>query len=256
LISPPAAIRSLAEVARQLGEAMHLVLAALMLTWLACWVCVRFLRVRPVMENFPVPKRSGAILMLGAAAVTAPMLAGLHANVHYLDHRHAMFLAAMLAPLAGAAVACVAGCAAALMKLIGLGGRLRSAALPAVALSIAAGLAWHALRPLQYDKLPHRRAAEAIAAVARPTDYLLTDSAWILHYSQVPGTRLYLAGATGEDLLAHAARSRATLVALSRRGLAKARGPLLDALKPPRFVELSNPQDEIRVFRAAPAGGP
>ncbi len=254
-ISPPATLRSFAEVAHELGEAMHLIVAALMLTWLGCYVCVRFLRVRPVMENFPVPKRSGAILMAGATAATIPLLTALHANVHYLSHRHAMFLAAMLSPMAGAGLVSLAGCLAALMKLIRLRGRSQSLVLPTITLLLTAGLAWHTLRPLRDDKIPHRRAAEAIAASAGPSDYVLTDSVWILHYSQVAGRRLYVKGAAAEDLLAHIHQSRATIVALSRRGLAKARAPLLDALTSPQFMQMTNPQDEIHVFRVAPAGG-
>ena len=103
----------------QLAEAMHTAVAILAGLWLAAWIGTRALRLRLPLAGSVSPRWPGAVVMVAAAAILAPLWINFHTKVGYLSHRHTMFLAAVLSPLAGAGALLLAECVRALAKAAG-----------------------------------------------------------------------------------------------------------------------------------------
>jgi hypothetical protein len=216
-----------------LFEAMHPVPGVLAVLWLLS-------RLRPLVSKAPVPavlearlRPMGRWLIPACMAVYLPIACGLYMNVGYMSHRHVLVPAAVIAPLAGLGVVHLAGLGC--WALARQGRRLRRGHLAVViALVTAACMAGlHTLRPLHEGKAQYRLAGLWLRDHRQvPAGRLLTDSAWVLHYAQWPGTSLD-GGLDAAILTTHAVDERFTHVALSLRTIRKA-----DANLPARLLEL------------------
>ena len=240
----------------QLVEAMHPAVAILAGLWLAAWIGMRVLRLRLPLAGSASPRWPGAVVMVAAAAILAPLWINFHTKVGYLSHRHAMFLAAVLSPLAGAGALILAECVRALAKAVGL--RLAAGAVIGLVVGgTAVGLIVHSLRPLHAGKGYLREAGKYVGSISGPDDFLLTDSARVIYYAQVKGHRLYHSEISRQALLRHMPPPGpgVTYVAISNAELSRAPG-LRDWLGQPAFVplrEFARPgragEDYIRVYR-------
>ncbi len=240
----------------QLTEAMHPAVATLAGLWLAAWIGMRVLRLRLPPAGSVSPRWPGAVVMVAAAAILAPLWINFHTKVGYLSHRHVMFLAAVLSPLAGAGALLLAECVRALAKAAGL--RLAAGAVIGLVVGgTAVGLIVHSLRPLHAGKGYLREAGKYVGSISGPDDFLLTDSARVIYYAQVKGHRLYHTEISRQALLRHVPPPGpgVTYVAISNAELSRAPG-LRDWLDQPAFVPLREfvrpgqaGTDRIRVYR-------
>jgi len=251
----------------QLFEAMHPLVALLACMWLLGFLLERRLRGKSAALVFPSPRPPCGFLMLAALAVMAPLLMSMYVNVHYLSHRHVMFLAALLAPLAGAgAINLTDG----LRKLLAWC-RLRKLPETGVRMAVvgvlAVGLALHAMRPLHEGKGYFRQAGRFVAATQRTGDFLITDSAWVLHYSQVPGALSAPEQMEDDGLVPWMLKSGATLAVFSDLQVRKTNPKIPQALTKQGFTEVqcfappgADDPDVVRVYRwsgaSPPAGDP
>jgi len=247
----------------QLFEAMHPVVASLACVWLLGFLLERRWRGKTAAVVFPPPRPPCGFLMLAALAVLAPLLMGLYANVHYLSHRHLMFLAALLAPLAGAGAVALAD---------GLGELLawrRPKRLPdapvrlAVVGAMAVGLALHAIRPMHEGKGHFRQAGRFVAATQQAGDVLMTDSVWVLHYSQLPGARIAPERMKDAGLVPWMVKSGATVAAFSDRQVQQENPQIPQALMQNGFAEIRHftpprrsRSNVVRVYRRRGASTP
>lgn len=240
----------------RLFEAMHPLVAFLACVWLLGVLLERRFRGKPVALVFPAPHAPCGFLMLAAVAVTAPLLISMYANVHYLSHRHVMFLAALLAPLAGAGAVTLAD---GLRELLAWRRAKKLPDMPvrvAVVSVMAAGLALHAMRPLHEGKDHFRQAGRFVAATQRTGDFLMADSRWILHYSQLPGARISPGQMEGDGLVPWMRESGATVAVFSDREVRKRNPKLPQALMQNGFAEIrcftpsgERNSDVVRVYR-------
>ena len=249
----------------RLFEAMHPLVAVLACVWLLGFLLERRLRGKPAALVFPSPHPPCGFLMLAVLAVTAPLLMSMYANVHYLSHRHVMFLAALLAPLAGAGAVTLA---AGVRELLAW---RRARTLPdapvrvAVVGIMAVGLALHAMRPMHEGKAHFRQAGRFVAVMQRTGDFLMTDSAWVLHYSQVPGALIAPEQMEGDGLVPWMLKSGATVAAFRDRQVKERNPRIPHALTQHGFTETSrftppgaSHPDVVRVYRwsgASPSPG-
>lgn len=259
----PGLASTLRELAGELADAMHPALALLALAWTIAWFVARR---RPTGSAVSGPAPAAAFLAAAVAIATALIGAALYRSAGYLSHRHVMFAAALLSPVAGAGLLALLNGATA--RLAGRGGARLGPVLAAVAVGgVALGLALHTLRPLHPGKAYYRRAAERAARLAGPRGYVATDSPWVLHYAQVPGECLPAKALAAADALARIERSGATHLALSEDEAGKAAPGLFARLVPPGFTEVDRvdapsgeARDAIRIWtvnRPAPgAAGP
>ncbi len=246
----------LRQFTNQLFEALHPLAAFAALFWLVAWAVVRFARVKSAKALCPSPRPEGTFIMLAATVVTAPMLMGLYANVKYLSHRHLMFLAALLSGLAGAGVCLLAALIADGLNKI----RKRRITEPLVlAVTVGlmvAGLVFHSLRPLHEGKGYYRQAGQFLGESAKPEAFVLTDSGYILHYSQLPGAVVMPSKTDADGLLERIGQSKATHLVVRDKVIRRAWPKLSAMLVLPPFVELRSfvqvcPKrpDTIRVYR-------
>jgi len=218
-----------------LTEAMHPILFLLMLLWLGAWIVRRATSWNPDGRVLPLPQARGAFMMVAAAAVELPLLGALQVHVHYLSDRHLLFLAMLLAPLAGAGLIFVAQAVGSLApRSQGIPRTLLLALVPA---AVAVGMLAHALRPLHDGKGRYRQVGEKLHAVLRADDYILTDTSWILHYSEGKGKALDIPALDADGLLrlVREGRPAATYVVLSDSAASSPR--LEPHLRPPIFNE-------------------
>jgi len=209
----------------ELVEALHVAPAILVGACLATWVGVRILRLGLPAAVRIFPRRAGAFLIVGVAAIFGPLLIAQYTRHGFLSHRYLFLLAALLAGPAGAGLLIlIEWCRIGAARLGWAPDRFRI--LPALAaIAVAAGLTAHALRPLHEGKAYHRQAGEFLAQrAAAKADRLVTDSQWVLHYAQLPGGRAPTgpppparALPTPQNLLRDLRRHRTTWLALSDR---------------------------------------
>ena len=245
-----AAVKALAA---NLTEAMHPILFFLALLWLGAWIVRRTTSWKPGPEVLPMPQARGVFMMVAAAAVVFPMLGALQVHVHYLSERHLMFLAMLLAPLAGAALIFVAQAVGSLApRSQGIPRTLLLALVPA---AVAVGMLAHALRPLHNGKGGYRQVGEKLHAVLRADDYILTDTLWTLHYSEGQGKALDIPALDADGLLRLVREGRPAATYLVLGDSAAGRPCLEPHLHPPIFNEaswLSQPgargAEGVRVF--------
>ena len=203
-----------------------------------------------------MPQARGVFMMVAAAAIVFAMLGALRVHVHYLSERHLMFLAMLLAPLAGAGLILVAQAVGSLAPRSQ--GIPRTLLLTLVPAAVVAGMLAHALRPLHDGKGGYRQVGEKLHAVLRADDYILTDTSWIIHYSEGQGKALDITAldADGFLKLVRDGRPAATYVVLSDSAAGSPR--IEPQLRPPIFNEapwLSQPgakgTEGVRVFSIA-----
>ncbi len=113
----PPASSTAAKMLQQIMAAFQPIIGGFFLVWLlglavCCWGSGRVLG-----SLMPMPTNAGKALFVTAAVVVLPILALLHQTAGYLSHRHVMFLAAVLSPLATAGILWVAGVASRVGKL-------------------------------------------------------------------------------------------------------------------------------------------
>jgi len=244
----------------QLFEAMHPLVAFLACVWILGWLWERRLRGKSAAFVFPPPRGPYGFLMLAALAVLAPLLMSMYANVGYLSHRHVMFLAALLAPLAGAGAVVLAD---GLRELLSWRRAEKVPGLPVLLILVggmAVGLSMHAMRPLHEGKAHFQHVGRLVAAAQQPGDFLMTDSAWVLHYSQAPGARITPEQMSSETLVGWMRQSGATLAVFSDRQLNKTDPKITQALLKHGFTEIAHvmpsgkgSRDVVRIYRW---GGP
>jgi len=102
---------------QQIIAAFQPIIAGFFLVWLLglavfCWGPGRAMG-----SLMPMPTNAGKALFVAAAVVVLPIVALLHHTTGYMSHRHVMFLAAVLSPLAAAGILWVAGVASRVGKL-------------------------------------------------------------------------------------------------------------------------------------------
>ena len=234
------------QLVRQLFEAMHPALGFAACVWAGGFGITRLWRPRGARLAVPPPRPAAAFMMLAALAVLVPLLMCLYRGVHYLSHRHLMFLAALLCPLAGVGVLMLADLAGAVLRRVGAGRVGRSVVLAVVVGALAVPVALHTLRPLRRGRWHFRRAAEWLARRARPDDRIVTDSAWIVHYSGLGGTIVPIQDLTCERLGRSVERGAAAYVVLADESVQTAALVVADVPGPFRLVEVA----------AFPASGP
>ena len=166
----------------QLSEAMHPAIAIAIGLWVMTWIGVRVFGVKLPAGVWLSPRPGGGFLMIAALAIVAPIMICLYRHVGYLSYRHVTFLAALIAPLAGAELVGMAQGAAEVTARIGW----RS--YPAGWWAVLVGgvlilLAVHtAQRPCEGKA--YRQAGEYLGARITPQDWVLSSNALVLHYSQ------------------------------------------------------------------------
>jgi hypothetical protein len=181
----PRIISAAGILAWRLGEAMGFILWGLTIVWLLGWIAKRIMgrEVLPLRRHEPAAP--GAFLMIVGTTILTPILIGLELHVHYLDYRHATFLAILLSPLGGAEAWALLGAIDSAF--------FSSPAAVRFGLKIAAivsGLApsmYFSLQPIHPDKVYELTAARKLIPLLAADDYVLTDSPRLLHYIAAPG---------------------------------------------------------------------
>lgn len=197
-------VGGLQKVVNQLFEAMHPLLGFLAIAWLATWVGLRILRLKLPAKVGVFPRAPGVVVMLTATAIITPIMMTLYSKVNYLSHRHMMFLAALLSPLAGAGALVLAGWVAMLLERSSRLAKRAVWALPAVTVVLLAGLLCHSLRPLHQGRRCFRQAGRFVnSAAGEEADFLITDNVWVSHYADTPRGVLLPTLERGEKLLEH-----------------------------------------------------
>ena len=223
-IFSPELLEAAKQFSGKLSEAMHPAITILACIWILAVIGKRVLRIKLLAPLTSPLAVAGAFMIFAAMAVMAPLLMGLYMNVQYLSHRHVMFLAALLSPLAGAGAVVLAGVAGKIVRLVWA--RMPDVDVLLLVGGLLIGLSLHALRPLHADKGYFRQAGEFLAGHADAGAFVLTDSSWILHYSQLKGEVVYAETVGGEKLKAKAEETGATHLVLSDRELRKAEADL------------------------------
>ena len=229
----------------QTGEAMHWLLCGLAATWLVAWVGTRTSRGPrgPRGPTLPRPSSDFAFLVIGAAGLFVPVLLGLFARAGSIDYRHALLLAALLVPFAGAGAIVVADAVAA--------GRPR---LQVAALALAsAALLVHSARPLHAGKNVARHAGEQLAPHLAAGDVVFTNSWIFMHYADANGSWFdgdLLGGPAALQYVRHGTPA-VTIFATTNRYLAE-NARTFAPLNTPDFERLlpeSSAPDAIAAFR-------
>jgi len=243
----------------QLFEALHPVVAVLVCLYLASHLVKRYAtgRQRDVPISIPVPRWDALFMMLGGMGVMVPLLTALYANVDYLSYRHVMFTAMLLSPLSGAGMSVLIESATVLANRSALRNAPKYLIPGTIAIATLLGIGSHALRPMHAGKEHYRHAAQFVARSAKSGDRVITDSVWILHYSQVPGIQLGIRQLR-EVLRTSSPRDDGTYLILSEKTIRKGAPELQDALNEAHFAEIgrfvqnrSENPDSIGVYRSA-----
>ena len=244
----------------QLFEAIHPVLGFMACFWAFVWLC-RFFVPFAFMKAVPSPRPAAVFIPAAWAAVFfLPLFA--HALRHdVLSHRYLMLAAAMLCPLAGAAVT-VVGQWAAMLTAKGKWPVSQRAAACTLTVVLASAMAAHAMRPPHEGKEYYKQAGLFIRGIAGPNDYVVGDLR-VVHYAGVGGSRIATdidGTITGQSLL-HGVRTRPATYLVIRDDYVKARGEdgqdlgIARVLRPPVFTEIrkfvqdGRKSDVLRVYR-------
>jgi hypothetical protein len=105
------------KILQQIMAAFQPIIGGFFLIWLLGLAVCRWGPARALGSLMPMPNNAGKALFVAAAVVVLPILALLHQTAGYMSHRHVMFLAAVLSPLATAGILWVAGVASRVGKL-------------------------------------------------------------------------------------------------------------------------------------------
>lgn len=282
---------NLEKVLGQLTEAVGPALAVLIGLWLLTAVA-RGLRRRLPEGLFLRPRGKEAALLVVAALLTLPLMVSLSRLPGYPSYRHMMVLAAMLSPLAAAELKGMSYAVVALARRFASRPadapaneqRAQPAVLAALVAALYLAMVAHAAGRTHDGMGYYKQAAGFLAANLGPKDCVLSDTAWILHYSQLPGwPPINLDYQTRNDLMDRIEKGTPppTVLVVSTRILARAdqrcasqgKGTFSELLERPLFVLArefprdERPGDIIRIYRIdrslitpasapAPAPGP
>jgi len=206
------------EMFKKLVEAMHGVMAVAVGIWLTVRVAGRAARGKLPESIQPKLHWPGGLLIVGWLALFTPLMVFFGMRYSNVSFRYMMLMAAMLAPLGGAGVIVVGELIAHLAERAGR--RLpATVAVGVFAGALAVGTGLHAMRPLHADKGYFRQAGEFLGRAASADETILTDNAWMLHYSDHRGevVKVHNMWIDPRDLLASLHESKAGLLALSDR---------------------------------------
>jgi len=247
----------------QLFEAMHPVVMTLMLVQLLAYVVIWPLRMKRFKSSVPVPRADATWLDMIAVPVLILLAIRLHATAGYLEFRHVMLLAALLAPVAGAGCITLSRLVAWCLQRVTGAADLRPIAWVVCVTLLAGGLAWHSLRPLNYALSHFRQAARYVAAVAEPDDLLLTDSTLAAHYAGRPSAWIFARAAYAPSLRARIEQVKPQWVLLMDAEARQAASQLASEPNQPLLIEARHfPQpgtadfNTVSVYRVNPAALP
>ena len=211
--------------------------------WALARLCRFFAPVACAEDAVPSPRPAAVFIPAAWAAMFfLPLLA--HALKHdVLSHRYLMLLAAMLCPLAGAAVTAI-GQWVAMLTAKGKWPVSRRAAACTLTVVIASAMAAHAMRPPHKGKEYYKRAGLFIRSIAGPNDYVLADP-WVVHYARANGSHLARDAdgtVTCESLLQSVRTHPATYLVIRddyvNHGKGSQKPGIAQMLRPPAFTEI------------------
>lgn len=248
---------SILQIVPKLMERMHPVLAVAACVWLLTWALVR-LGVKLPSRIHIFPDYPAAFLMVGWAITFTPLVIVRNLR-HTMSGRYMLLQAALLAPLAAAGVMILVQWVVIIMERrtarLELVRRLATALIVG---AMAAGLAWHSLRPTHEGHAYLRQAGLWLADTdnTRPDDYIFTTKLQVLIYTERKGSRLQDAAlADRRTFLEHIAdtkeiaESTEAYIAVSHQDIAE------DWLVPPvfhqkeQFPQVGKDGDVIHVYR-------
>ncbi len=228
----------------QLFEAIHPVLGFLACLWALARLCRFFAPVACAEDAVPSPRPATVFVPAAWAAMFfLPLFA--HTLRHgVLSHRYLMFAAAMLCPLAGAAVTSI-GQWVAMLTAKGRWPVSRRAATCILTVVIASAMAAHAMRPPHKGKEYYKRAGLFLRGIAGPNDYVLADP-WVVHYARTNGSHVVrdADGTITRQTLLHSVRTHPATYLVIRDDCVNAHGEpshkpcIAQMLRPPAFTEL------------------
>lgn len=173
-------------------ESMHTAVAIMLFVW---WLSMVIKLIRPGLAPrlARYPERLAGIEMMLYLGVMMVVFVGLYRVHHYLDYRHTMMVAVVLAPVAAQGALVLAGLLGRLGfwfsgKPRGLDGQGRFIYWLRVitvsgGLALAVGIAAHNLwEPLHFGKGVYRQAAMDMAWISPGIAEIVSDSPWVEHY--------------------------------------------------------------------------
>ena len=252
----PPTVRGAAKYVSRLVEAMHPVLVGLAVATLGIWLLRRTVGLAVPRDALAPPNAEGAFILSATVALTAFLLIGLYVNYGYISHRHVMLPALLLSGFSGAGVLALSGLARIVLPLGGLRRRPGVWTL-CITGGICIALLLHALRPLHEGKGQHLRAAAYLQTLAKPDDYVLTDSSWVIHYGGFKGLSLNPARTDPSKLFPLIRGAKAAYFVISEEGLDILVPDWRSRLQPPAYALLETiepdrpekPKDRILVFQ-------
>lgn len=254
--SPPVAL--LAQTAEALGPTVT-TFAAFFLVCVATHFALPLHRRKP---HLAVPSGAAGVVIALVLLLYVPILLRLHVRAGYLDWRHCMTVAFVLVPLAGCALVALIDVLAHATSPV----RLKSLSVRQFVviqwcwvypvLIVAAG--YQSFRPLHAGNSYVLEAAVLLDRDTTPNPRLVTNLAWLTHYSHMPSQIL---DSSRIDPATYAVRLAAiapppTHIALSARWFPP--GTDIPALIPPGYVGLhslhqpGDTPDTLQIFRRTP----
>lgn len=250
----------------QTAEAVHPILVGLACAYLA--ICLYHFSLPPGKRRsyLPVPTFPVSWIPIATVALYSLVALRLHITAGYLDWRHCMPIAFVLALCAGGAVVALFDFAACFLAMV-----LRSARpVPNIIRrhwlwmfpSLLAGVSALSFGPLHGGQDYIRHAADALRS--EPNTYLVTNSRQLLFYANTPGTALdtlRVNPAAALEQLAHMSPAP-THLAISERWLDNSDPPLTQLLPPGQYRLVATYRckgetpDVLRVYRITPATAP
>lgn len=244
----------------QFIEAIHPVGAGLVGIFLATWIGWRITRINLPLQIRITPKPAPLFFMLSVTTILGSILVSMHSHVGYISHRHIIFIAALLAPLAGAGGVILVEWMKIARRRSCLPESLDKLFLPLGVTAVAAGLFCHTLHPLHNQKLYFRQAGNYTGQIATQDDRILTYNAWAEHYAktvnpEVKISRIIPRKLNARRLINHITQKSATILVISN-STCDLSAEVSELLKGPGFTKLRRfPQatpttpDDIIIYR-------
>ncbi len=238
-LSAPAVLLCFRELLNKSVEAI----GPLMSLWVFVWFAYRGARSR-ITRKLPIGTSLtvspiGSCIMLGWTGIIVPILCVCYHHKGLISYRYTLPWIVVVLPLAGSSVVVTSELLAAWVRRPG--GRRRPGLLLWVLLTpMIAGLLIHTLRPLHYDKGYHRKAGDYIRQISDPQDRVVTDTKWIVHYSQIGGLAVPIDQLLRSNMLLRLLRAQgATYFAVRRRTIEDNGVEFRDSLSPPIFRDIA-----------------
>jgi hypothetical protein len=247
-------------LASQFTEAIHPIGAVLVGIFLATWVGWKITRINLPPQVRITPKPAPVFFMLSVTTILGGVLVSMHSRVGYISHRHLIFIAALLVPLAGAGGVILIEWMKIARRRSGLPESLDKLFLPLGVSAVAVGLLCHTLHPLHDQKLYFRQAGNHAGQIATQDDRILTCSGWAEHYAkavnpEVKTSRIVPRKLNAQRVVKHITQKSATILVISKR-TCDLSADISELLKGPGFTELrrfrpASPRipDEITIYR-------